>query len=336
MKNLITTVFTFSIVGSAFAQTSVSLIDADFEAGTTLSTNVRIRTNQANGNFWTTPTTDWEIIGEQLSNAGTSLTGGQTEGAISQVIETSTLADDLTSLTLSFDYEVGATATLKFALIGYTLNVQDGQDVGNFILMNNGTSNGSLQNNTQAELRYGDINLFTGADMTQSITNDVTFAAGTSGSYSVSIDLTSYAWHADEAVDAMLEGEDGAVINNTPGLSGSITSIADFDYVVLVAVNDLDSEIGVTPTTLDNLSLTATTSSPSSVPNITAIEVDGSGNVVLTLDGPVAGFTVQQSETLAIGSFSDVASTAGTNTLTVDSADVDRNADGTAFYRIRN
>ncbi|MEP4077289.1 PEP-CTERM sorting domain-containing protein [Haloferula sp.] len=238
------------------------LISEDFTSAT-LSTNARIRTDQSNGNFYTDndPVSDWTISGGIISNAGTSLTGSSTEGALSQVVSTNALATDLTSLTLSFDYTVGATATLKFALIGYTANLQDGGGTSN-ILMNNGTSNGALQNNTQAELRHGDINLLTGADMTQSITNDLTFASGTSGSHSVTIDLTGYAWHADEAADATTP--------NTPGLSGSISSIADFDYVVLVAVNDLSSDVGVTATTLDNIVLEAVPEPSSTLLTLTA------------------------------------------------------------------
>jgi hypothetical protein len=326
MKTILHTGCTLAIIGSALAQTSVSLIDADFTSGT-ISNNARIRTNQDNGNFWKNADSEWAITEGVMSNAATSTTS-VTEGALSQVIETSTLATDLTSLTLSFDYEVGATATLKFALIGYTANVQDGEDVTNTLLMNNGTANGNLQNNTQAELRFGDINLLTGADMTQSITDDLTFASGESGSHSLTIDLTSYAWDADEAVDA-----DPI---NSPGLSGDITSIADFDYVVLVVVNDLSTEVGATPTTLDHVKLTATTEAATSVPKIISIEVDESGNVVLTLDGPETGLTVQQSDDLSSDIFVDVASTPGTNTFTIDTADVDPNADGASFYRVRN
>ena len=327
MKNLIRTICTVAVIESAIAQTSVDLIDEDFTSAT-LRTDLRIRTNQANGNFWThnDPISDWVITGGMLSNAGTSLTGSATEGAVSQVVDTSSLATDLTSLTLSFDYTIGETATLKFALIGYTANVRDGFPESN-ILMNNGTPNGALQNDTQADEVQGDINLLTGADMSQSITNDLTFASGTSGSHSVTIDLTSYAWHADEAM--------GADPANTPGLSGSIASIADFDYVVLVAVNDLNSDLGVTPTTLDNIKLISSTAPNTTIPNIISIERDGSGNVVLTLDGPETGLTVQQSDDLS-SDFADVASSAGTNTLTIESTDVDPNADGTDFYRIRN
>ena len=332
MKNIIKTLCAFAIMDSALAQTNVSLIDEDFSSAT-LSTNARIRTNQDNGNFWTdnNPASDWTITEGVLSNAATSPNSSVSEGAVSQVVATSSLLNDLTNLTLSFDYTVGATATLKFALIGYTLNVQEGQDGGDTLLMNNGTANGAIQNNTQAELRYGDINLFTGADMAQSITNDLTFEPNTSGSHSVTIDLTEYAWHADEAADA-----DPV---NMPGLSGSITSIADFDFVVLLVINDLDSESGETPTptTLDNVKLTATTPPVTVVPNIISIEVDVSGNVVLTLDGPETGLTVQRSDDLSTDTFVDVASTSEqANTLIIDLADADPNMDGRDFYRIRN
>ncbi|MEN8862379.1 MAG: autotransporter-associated beta strand repeat-containing protein [Lentimonas sp.] len=255
-QNLIRITCTLAITSSAVAQ--VDLINEDFAAAT-LSTNARIRTTQTNGNFWTNNKTasDWTVTGaagfELLSNAGTSLTGSATEGALSQVIDTSTLATDLNSLTLSFDYTVGATATLKFALIGYKANLRDGGN-GSDVLMNNGTANGAFQNDTQADIRHGDINLLTGADMAQSITNDLTFASSTSGSHSVTIDLSGYSWSADEAADADP--------TNTPGLSGSIASIADFDLVVLVVVNDLSSDIGATATTLDNVKLTAVAVAP--------------------------------------------------------------------------
>ena len=72
------------------------------------------------------------------------------------------------------------------------------------------------------------------------------------------------------------------------------------------------------------------------VPSICLIEVDGDGNVVLTLDGPAAGLTVQQSDDLTTDSFEDVTSTPGTNTFTIDSEEVDPNADGADFYRVRN
>ena len=72
------------------------------------------------------------------------------------------------------------------------------------------------------------------------------------------------------------------------------------------------------------------------VPSIIDIALEVSGDVVLTLDGSVVGLTVQQSKDLAPGSFSDVPSTPGANTLTIDAIDVDPEMDGKDFYRVRN
>ena len=71
-------------------------------------------------------------------------------------------------------------------------------------------------------------------------------------------------------------------------------------------------------------------------PNIIDIALEVSGDVVLTLDGSVAGLTVQQSNDLGPGSFSDVPSTPGANTLTIDAIDVDPEMDRKDFYRVRN
>lgn len=245
----------------------INLIDDDFTSGS-VSTNSRIRTNQAGGGWFkdNTPVSEWTISGGVLSSAGSG-TGSATEGALSQVIATDSLSGTLSNLNLSFDYTVGATSTLKFALIGYTANLQLG-GTADGILMNNGTSNGSLQNNSQSEQEFGDINLLTGADMSQSITNDLTFAAGTTGSYSQTFDLSLYSWHADEAA--------GAAPTNTPGLSGGITSIADFDYVALVVVNDLSTATGASGTSLDNFTLSA---SSVAVPEPTTFALLGFGMI---------------------------------------------------------
>jgi len=224
---------------------AATLIDDDFSSGGT-SNSSRIRSNQADlGWYKNSNASEWGIGSGVMSSSGTA-GGVATEGALSYVIDTSAIGGYF--LNLSFDYVVGATSTLKFALIGYTANLQTGQSASNTLLMNNGTSNGALQNNTQAELRHGDINLLTGADMTQSITNDLTFGPGTSGTYSAQFNLQSYSWHADEDAGA----------GNTPGLSGGITGVFDFDHVVLVVVNDLSTTVGSSVTTLDNFFLSAT------------------------------------------------------------------------------
>jgi hypothetical protein len=71
-----------------------------------------------------------------------------------------------------------------------------------------------------------------------------------------------------------------------------------------------------------------------SLPAITGIAFDGGGNLVLTLDGPAAGLTVQQSDHL--GGFSDLESSADGSTLTIEAAKVDPEANGRHFFRVRN
>ena len=72
------------------------------------------------------------------------------------------------------------------------------------------------------------------------------------------------------------------------------------------------------------------------VPNIISIVRNLSGDVILTLDAPAAGLTVQQSNDLANGSFTDIASTIVGNVITISAAATDPNADGKDFYRVRN
>ena len=61
-----------------------------------------------------------------------------------------------------------------------------------------------------------------------------------------------------------------------------------------------------------------------------------SGDVIITLDAPAAGLTVQQSNDLSNGSFTDIASTIVGNVITIAAAVTDPNADGKDFYRVRN
>jgi fibronectin-binding autotransporter adhesin len=72
------------------------------------------------------------------------------------------------------------------------------------------------------------------------------------------------------------------------------------------------------------------------VPNIISIVRNLSGDVILTLDAPAAGLTVQQSNDLSNGSFTDIASTIVGNVITISAAVTDPNADGKDFYRVRN
>jgi hypothetical protein len=86
--------------------------------------------------------------------------------------------------------------------------------------------------------------------------------------------------------------------------------------------------------TTEAIELHITGGPSTTLPNIIGITRDGGGNVTLTLDGPAAGLTVQQSDDLT--GFNDIASTPSGNTLTIDAAETDPNTDGADFYRVRN
>lgn len=93
-----------------------------------------------------------------------------------------------------------------------------------------------------------------------------------------------------------------------------------------VARNDVFGEI-------KSLTLTSDQTVAGNLPGIVAISRSAGGDVILTLDGPADGLMVQRSDDLA--GFADVVSTSEGNTLTIAAANVDPNADGTDFFRIR-
>lgn len=117
---------------------------------------------------------------------------------------------------------------------------------------------------------------------------------------------------------------DFASMDNTKFQTADLEVIAPAGYVANLQWNDTE----------ESIELNITSAPVTELPNITGITLDGSGDVIITLDGPAAGLTAQQSDDLT--GFADVASTPSGNTLTIDSADVDPNDDGKDFYRVRN
>ena len=99
-----------------------------------------------------------------------------------------------------------------------------------------------------------------------------------------------------------------------------------------VAVANSQSGSG-TGGTVESFTLSST-GGPEDIPKIISIETNLDGNLVLTLDGPAEGFTVQRSDDLV--DFADVAATAEENTLTIDVADIDSDGDGSDYFRIRS
>jgi hypothetical protein len=119
-------------------------------------------------------------------------------------------------------------------------------------------------------------------------------------------------------------------------LVGATTTVphdpSRFTSVGISASNTNTASQPGTGGTIESFSLTA--EGTPALPKITDLEIDVSGDVILTLDGPTDGLTVQQSDNLS--GFADIPSTADGNTLTIDAADVDPDADGKDFYRVRD
>ena len=242
---LVATTALLSIALSPCVAQTVTFVSDDFSSGSIASHN-RFRPNQLDtwGGF---SSTQW-LIGTGDSGA---LTSAQTtsdrdsEGGMGRVMLVSDHTTDtsLTQVTVSFDYTVGAGSALYFHLWGLT---QNGTPAPAEILANTGASNGSIQN--QADAQYGDLSLHNGADPNGAAGSGVTFASGTSGSYSMTFDLTAYSWSADEA----------------PGLSGNIANITDFDYLLTAFSTSVSNEDGSGAISIDNFNLSASSASGSS------------------------------------------------------------------------
>jgi hypothetical protein len=189
--------------------------------------------------------------------------------------------------------------------------------------------------------------LYRGANTVGTLDNVTHLGSATSGINAGAMPSTSLNW---SALSTNYGGDiDMRVVLDTTGGTGNWTATwfaklpASGTYTEVRAATTLLNEdinsVGVAISNpgiegdLTRFSLTATSTA---LPNITDIEIDGNGDVILMLDGPVAGLTVQRSGTLE--GFSDVASTADTeaNTLTIDASDVDPDADGKDFFRVRN
>jgi hypothetical protein len=220
-------------------QADVDLINDDFSSGS-VATSARFYSNQNGLGWYKYSTSLWSISGGVLSNAGTEA-GVPSEGAVGQGLSTLGLATNYPKISVSFDYSVGTGSTLYFHLRGLTEN---GTISANEMLGNTGAQNGSMQN--QCEDNYGDMSLLDGTDPLNSTEGTVSFAGGTSGTYTATFDLTLYVWHDDEL----------------PGLSGNITDLTDFDIIEAVFASNVANTDGTGVITIDNLKVTAIAGGP--------------------------------------------------------------------------
>lgn len=226
------------------------------------------------------------------------------------------------------------------------------QEVGRWVLTASNTYSGTTTIN-EGVLQIGDGGttgtLPTGS--TINITADGTLCFNRSDTVIQGTDFT--ATPIDGGGTFEVKGGGIVRLNQSESFAGGIHlviesgSTLDLDYVgsetvATLTVGGVQLDSGPHDASTDPGVITGTgslfvqTGPVSDLPNIISIVRDGGGNVILTLDGPAAGLTVQQSNDLGAGSFSDIPSSAGADTLTIDAADTDPDADGKDFYRVRN
>ncbi|MDF7808202.1 hypothetical protein P4E94_12185 [Pontiellaceae bacterium B12219] len=223
-----------SVTASAVSYADVVLFEDDFSAST-ITDNKRISRNDAGYGWQKNTNSLWTASEGNLANAGTTAEV-PSEGAVGQVISVTTTDTSLTKIQVSFDYAVGTGSTLYFHLHGYTEN---GAPAANEPLANTGAQNGRIQN--QAEDQYADISLLDGSDPAFEPSGYSLFAAGTSGNYAQTFDLTEYSWSDDEL----------------PGVSGSIGSVVDFDLILAAFASNMTETDGSGAISIDNFKVTA-------------------------------------------------------------------------------
>jgi hypothetical protein len=187
--------------------------------------------------------------------------------------------------------------------------------------------------------------LYRGANTPGTLDNVTHLGTATSGNNAGAVPSTSVNW---SALSTNFGGDiDMRVVLDTTGGTGNWTAtwfaklpasgaFTEVRAATPLLNEDIDS-VGVAisnPGIEGDLTFFSLTAQGTALPSITGIEIDGGGNVILTLDGPAAGLTVQQSDNLS--GFSDIPATAEGNTLTIDASDADPDANGRDFYRVRN
>jgi len=258
MKKLIYAVGTCLLMtGLSQAQT---LIDDDFSASSISNDQTRIQLDHAgdgSGDDWQSRSDSlWSISGGTLNNPGTT-SGRASEGGMGQLYTVTTTDTSLTAIRVEFDYTVGTGSTLHFHATGLT---QNGTPAATEALNNLGAQNGNVQN--QAEATFADINIVTGADATGASGTGVVLAAGTSGTYVGTFDLSGYSWSADEA----------------PGVTGPLGNVTSLEFLSLMFASNVTDNTGAGAISIDNFKVEAIVAPIAPPTRFNRIDLDGSGN----------------------------------------------------------
>jgi hypothetical protein len=213
------------------------IISDDFSTDTAATTANRLRTGNvgnnwvknSNGTLWTVNT-----VAGTVGNAGTSTTEVDNESGLLRVYDVgaaSLTGDDLTHLTFSFDYTVGTGSTLYFHAIG----LNDGTLGGNAQLHNFITDGGiQSQYDNNGQPTSGD---FTGTNLKDGAASPSgaaagawSFAAGTSGTFTQTVNISGYT---------------------------GIDDINDFQYLTMGFASDVTDITGAGAISIDNFSVIA-------------------------------------------------------------------------------
>lgn len=211
-KNL-TTYVAMTCLGTLMSTQAATTIINGFSAEGTGGLN----SNNITGN-WEGRHEPWAISSSVLTHQGTGTTYNTLDEGILGLMVVPIVSGS--TLDVSFDYNVGANTTIYLHLRGY--NDTGGVDATDWYI-NEGAQNGNawdVANNGDA------YNLFTGAAIVNGAASEaVSFAAGTNGNYTQSIDMSGY----------------------------TVSNLSDYEYILVGFAADTSAE---NASTISNLSVT--------------------------------------------------------------------------------
>ena len=220
-------------LSASTAQAQTTVVSDDFSSNT-LSNSNRLRVENTTDEWVAFPDSLWTVSGGTLSNAGTT-PGLESEGAALRVLDVASQPAGLTELTFSFDYTVGTGSDLFF----YATGLYDGTLTPNFQLHNTGSQNGGIQSQydqNSSNSNFGDftgVNLFNGAASPNGATGDaVSFAAGTSGTFTQTVDISNF-------------------------ITAGTTELDDFQLLTLGFASNVTDNTGAGAISIDNFVLSA-------------------------------------------------------------------------------
>ncbi|MFC5050622.1 PEP-CTERM sorting domain-containing protein [Rubritalea spongiae] len=243
------------LLGVSSASHAASIVTDDFSSNTITSDN-RLRIGHTANNWIKFSSSEWAVSGGVVSNPGTTA-GIPSEGGLLRVFDVGAAGlADYTELTFSFDYNVGADATLYFHAYG----LYNGTTTGNNTqLHNTGVQNGTIQTQFDGSptANQGD---FTG----------INFKDGSLGG----------AGNASTAFSGALTGSgtftQTIVLGEGAFATAGVNDINDLQYLTMGWGSNVTTTTGTGAISIDNFSVTAIPE-----PSSSALLLGGLGALVL-------------------------------------------------------